>query len=319
MMQILIKCWTAMVICYLIASRLRSRKDKMTWVGTFMNVLIYVMVLIMGMRMGANEDVIRSLPSIGMQSLLVTALVILSGMVGVTLVRKILGIGRFGRNSTGGEVRADKEEQKRNLRFTLIIAILTAIGTAAGYFLIIRTLGIREEFMEVTDKVTVTLLVILIGSVGFSLGLDGTIFSNFKKAGIGILLFPAAVIGCNILAGVVYGLVTPITVRDGIAVAAGFGWYTYVPTVISQSGNQVLSAVSFLHNVIRETLGIIGIPLIASKVGYIEATAVPGIAAMDVCIPIVEKSADEETVVYSFSIGFAMCLACPLIIPLCVG
>ena len=319
MMQILIKCWTAMVICYLIASRLRDRKDKMTWVGTFMNCLIYVMVLLMGMRMGANEDVIRSLPTIGLQTLLVTTLVIVSGMLGVTLVRKILGIGRFGRNNSGGEVKADKEQQKRNLRFTLIIAILTTIGVALGYFLIIKILGIREEFMGVTDTVTVTLLVILIGSVGFSLGLDGTIFSNFKKAGIGIVLFPIAVIGANVLAGVIYGLITPITIKDGIAVAAGFGWYTYVPTMISQSGNQVLSAVSFLHNVIRETLGIIGIPLIASKVGYIESTAVPGIAAMDVCMPIVERSADEETMVYGFSIGFAMCLACPLIIPLCLG
>ncbi|MBR5740375.1 MAG: lysine exporter LysO family protein [Firmicutes bacterium] len=318
-MQILVKCWTAMVVCYLIASRLRDRKDKMTWTGTLMNVLIYVMVFLMGMRMGANEDVIRSPPTIGLQSIFVTALVIVSGMLGVTLVRKILGIGRFGRNSSGGKVRASREEQKKNLRFTLIIAILTALGVACGYVLIVRILDLRDRFMMVTDEVTVILLVILLGSVGFTLGLDGTIFSHFKKAGPGIVLFPVAVLGGNILAGVIYGLISPVSIKDGIAVAAGFGWYTYVPTVISQSGNQVLSAISFLHNVIRETVGIIGIPLFASKIGYIESVAVPGIAAMDVCMPIVERSADEETMVYSFSIGCAMCLACPLIIPLCVG
>ncbi len=319
MIQILIKVWTAMIVCYIIASRLRGHRDKLTWVGTFMNVLIYIMVLLLGMRMGANEEVIQSLPSIGLQSLLVTILVIVSGMVGVTIVRKILHIGRFGRNSSGGDIRSDKEEQKRNLRFTLIIAVVTAIGVALGYFLVIKTLGIRERFMEVTDPLTIDLLIVLLGVVGFSLGLEGTIFANFKKAGIGIVLFPVAVIGFNILAGVIYGLIAPISVKDGIAVAAGFGWYTYVPTMISQSGNQVLSAISFLHNVIRETLGIIGIPLVASRIGYIESTAVPGIAAMDVCMPIVERSADGETMVYGFSIGFAMCLACPLIIPLCLG
>ena len=40
---------------------------------------------------------------------------------------------------------------------------------------------------------------------------------------------------------------------------------------------------------------------------------------MDVCVPIVERSCDGETMVYGFAIGFAMCLACPLIIPLCLG
>ena len=319
MIQILAKCWTAMILCYIIASRLRAHKSRMTWVGSVMNVLIYVMVLLLGMRMGANEEVIKSLPSIGLQSLLVTILVIVSGMVGVTVVRKLLHIGRFGRNSAGGEVVTNREEQKKNLRLTLMIAIFTAVGVLLGYFLVIKTLDIRERFMEVTDPLTIYLLVILLGAVGFSLGLDGTIFTNFKKAGIGILLFPLAVIGCNVLAGVIYGLIAPITVKDGIAVAAGFGWYTYVPTMISQSGNQVLSAISFLHNVIRETLGIIGIPLVASKIGYIESTAVPGIASMDVCVPIVERSCDGETMVYGFAIGFAMCLACPLIIPLCLG
>ena len=181
MIQILIKCWSAMAVCYLIASRLRDRKDKMTWIGTVINLLVYIMVFLMGMRMGANEEVIQSLPTIGLQSLLVTALVIVSGMLGVTLVRHILHIGRFGRNTSGGEVRTDKAEQKRNLRFTLIIAILTALGIASGYIIIVKMLEIREAFMDVTDTLTLTLLVILIGSVGFSLGLDGTIFSNLRN------------------------------------------------------------------------------------------------------------------------------------------
>ena len=147
MIQILAKCWTAMILCYIIASRLRAHKSRMTWVGSFMNVLIYVMVLLLGMRMGANEEVIKSLPSIGLQSLLVTILVIVSGMVGVTVVRKLLHIGRFGRNSAGGEVMTNREEQKKNLRFTLMIAIFTAVGVLLGYFLVIKTLDIRERFM----------------------------------------------------------------------------------------------------------------------------------------------------------------------------
>ena len=89
--------------------------------------------------------------------------------------------------------------------------------------------------------------------------------------------------------------------------------------MILQAGYPVASAISFLHNVIREIAGIIGIPFIAQKIGYVEACAVPGVAAMDVCMPIVERSAREDTVVYSFGIGLLMCLSVPIIVPLVIG
>ena len=74
-----------------------------------------------------------------------------------------------------------------------------------------------------------------------------------------------------------------------------------------------------MHNVIRETLGIIIIPLAAKKIGYIEATAIPGVAAMDICLPIVERSCRSETVVYSFCMGMMMSAAVPLLVPLIIG
>ena len=74
-----------------------------------------------------------------------------------------------------------------------------------------------------------------------------------------------------------------------------------------------------MHNVIRETLGIIIIPLAAQKIGYIEAAAIPGVSAMDVCMPIVERSCNQETLVYSFCTGALMCIVVPLLVPLVIG
>lgn len=68
----------------------------------------------------------------------------------------------------------------------------------------------------------------------------------------------------------------------------------------------VASAVAFMYNVIRETAGIILIPVLAKKIGYLEVTGMPGVAAMDMCIPIVERSCRHDTVVYSFAIGLMM-------------
>ena len=41
------------------------------------------------------------------------------------------------------------------------------------------------------------------------------------------------------------------------------------------------------------------IPFVAKKIGYIETTGMPGAAAMDVCLPIVEKSTRSDIAVYS--------------------
>ena len=59
---------------------------------------------------------------------------------------------------------------------------------------------------------------------------------------------------------------------------------------------------------LREMLGIILLPMAASKIGYLEAVTLPGTCAMDVCLPIVERSCNAETVPYSLTTGMASCL-----------
>lgn len=122
------------------------------------------------------------------------------------------------------------------------------------------------------------------------MGLEGKLKAMLRGAGLGIILVPLAMVAGSLLAGVVYSLLSPMTLQEGLAISAGFGWYTLAPSVISGAGHAVAGAVSFLHNVLRETLGIILLPLAASKIGCIEAVTLPGTCAMDVCLPIVERS-----------------------------
>jgi len=123
----------------------------------------------------------------------------------------------------------------------------------------------------------------------------------------------------SLLAGVVYALLSPVTLREGLAISAGFGWYTMAPSVISGAGHAVAGAISFLHNVLRETMGLIFLPLIASKIGYIEAITLPGTASTDLCLPLVEKYCNPETMAYSFCTGMLMCITCAALVPLIIG
>ncbi len=316
--------WSAMVIMYVIASRLRNRKENFKWVNEAINVPIYVLVLLMGLRMGANKEIVDSLGTIGVQSVIVSVLVIGCSILGVILMRAVLKMDRYGnvgadRVPNGQKPEKAAEANVAGIRSTIIIGGLVAIGMAVGYFLIYKKYSVQDAFLEKSDPAITVLLIILLAFVGFSLGLDGSVFGNIKKAGARVFLFPLAIVAGTIVGGVIYGLISSLSIREGVAVAAGFGWYTYAPNIIAQAGYPVASAISFLHNVIREVVGIIGIPFFATKIGYIEATAVPGIAAMDVCMPIIEKYARKDTVVYGFATGLLMCILVPLIVPLMIG
>ena len=123
----------------------------------------------------------------------------------------------------------------------------------------------------------------------------------------------------TLLGGAVYAALSPMTLREGLAISAGFGWYTMAPSVIASAGHTMASAVSFLHNVLREMLGIILLPVIAGKIGYIEAITIPGTASTDVCLPIVEQVCNSETVAYSFCTGMLMCITSAALVPIIIG
>ena len=323
-MKLLAMCWSALILMYIVGMKLRNRKEKLGWVESAMNFMVYFLVLLMGLRMGANKEIVDSLGTIGIQSLIVTVITIVMSVLGITLSRKILKMDRYG---NVGEDRLPKGEAPvkkagtnvAGIKSTIIIGGVVAAGMLVGYFLIYKKLGVQDEFMVKSDPYLTACLVLLLGTVGLTLGLDGSVFRNIKKAGAGIILFPIAAVLGSVIGGVIYAAISPMTLREGIAISCGFGWYTYAPNVILQAGYPVASAVSFLHNVLREVAGIIGIPFLAQKIGYVEACAVPGVAAMDVCMPIVERSAREDTVVYSFGIGLLMCLSVPVLVPLVIG
>ena len=174
------------------------------------------------------------------------------------------------------------------IKSSVIICLMVICGMLLGYFVLPQLIS-PERFEEISGNLLVIGLCIMLGSVGFSMGLDGSIVRVMRGAGLGVVLVPIFSVIGSLLAGVVYALLSPVTLREGLAISAGFGWYTMAPSVISGAGHAVAGAISFLHNVLRETMGLIFLPLIASKIGYIEAITLPGTASTDLCLPLCGK------------------------------
>ena len=284
-MALLALYWSFLVIGYLIAWQLAKREIILTWVQSAMMGTIYILCLIMGLRMGVNEQVTSNLGSIGIMSLIVTIFCIAGSMGGIFVMRKIFRMDRFGNvlnklenkkehtrvlnkdtQDTVGEASGDEADNKLDLKSTFIILAFVAIGMILGALVIAKS-SILAQFDGVSYYALIVLLCILLLFVGFDLGASGTVFSSIKTVGFRIIGFPfAAVIG-TMIAGTLTCMIMGFSIKEGMAICLGFGWYTYAPVVIAGAGEQymIASAVSFMHNVIRETAGIILIPILAKK------------------------------------------------------
>ncbi|MCC2864662.1 lysine exporter LysO family protein [Anaerovorax odorimutans] len=196
---------------------------------------------------------------------------------------------------------------------TRAILISVIAGILAGYFFL------PDWFIDLSGNVLIAGLCVLLFFVGMDIGREGTVVENFKKAGWRILIFPFVIVFGTLIGSLAGALILPsLGIRDALAIGSGFGWYTLAPVMLSKYSTYV-SALSFMHNVMRELFGILLIPIVAKKIGYIETVALPGAAAMDVCLPIVEKATRGDIAVYSFLSGVVLSIAVPVLVGFIAG
>ena len=139
---------------------------------------------------------------------------------------------------------------------------------------------------------------------------------NIRDAGLRILAVPATVIVATLAASAACSLFLPVSLRECLAIGAGFGWYSLAPGIIMDQGYVTAGAISFLHNILRELISILVIPIVARHVGYLECSGLGGATSMDVGLPIVEQSTNGITAVYAFVSGAVLSLLVPVLVPL---
>lgn len=335
------------VLGYIVGYFVREKKDKLEWRGKVSTVAIIVMVFSMGMRMGANDEVIENLSSIGLYSLLITVIIFIFSISATSLTRRAIGLDSLGylksqgksqgkgqekvkeQNSrmssltydekqiiTDSEIDKAEEKEKKLDSMTIMVILAVLIGGLIAYFLSQGTISDFEKFDHIMGLMITVGLCILLFFVGLDMGLEGTVVAQIKTVGFRVLVIPVAVIGGSLLGAVVCGIILPLSMKEALAIGSGLGWYSLAPGIIIDHGFVVASAISFLHNIMREVLSFVLIPVVAKKIGYIETVALPGAAAMDVCLPIVERQTRSDIAIFSFVSGLVASFVVPVLVPL---
>ena len=330
---------------------MKKRGIEAPWIGKAQILVIILLVFLMGSRIGANEQILESLDTIGLVAFAYTLIIFVFAAAGFFVTRKALGFDRYGirrvdrkpeeveevgevaasaemdsvsggiEASGTGEVAASAEIEPKNEApesseasepskinwLTVLIVIFVVIGILAGY------LVLPESFMAHTGNLMTLTLCMLLITIGIDVGTDGTIGQNFKSAGWRIFVFPFASMVSMMIGALFASLVLPMGVQDSMCVGAGFAWYSLAPVMLAEYSARI-SAISFMHNVFREVLGMLLVPIVARKIGYIESFSLPGSPSMDVCLPVIEKSTSSDVAVYSFICGAILSASVPVLI-----
>ena len=193
------------------------------------------------------------------------------------------------------------------MKGSLIIVGFFLLGIAAGRFF-----GLPATF-PLAD-ISFAALCALMCCVGFSVGHDPSTVSRFRSLNPGLALLPLCTIAGTLAGSAAASLLTPHTATEGMAVGAGFGYYSLSSILITGSKGPELGTVALLSNIIREIVTLLCAPLLVRWFGKLAPIAAGGATTADTTLPIITRASGQELAVVSIYHGFVVDFSVPFLV-----
>ncbi len=194
------------------------------------------------------------------------------------------------------------------MRMSLKIMLFFVAGVMLGVSNWMQSLSFNTDL----SKYALYLLMLL---VGISIGSDSSALSTIRNHGIRILYVPAATIFGTFSGILLITLfINNISIREGLAVGAGFGYYSLSSIIITQLHSEALGVTALLANVIREIITLLLAPMMVmlfSKLGPITAA---GATSMDTTLPIITTVSGKEFGIIAMVHGIILTIIVPLLV-----
>lgn len=194
------------------------------------------------------------------------------------------------------------------MRGSLIILGFFSLGVLVGVY------GLAPSFLLKTDYSRYALYLLMF-LVGVGIGADPKALQAVKTMNFKLLLIPLATIvgtaaGMATLAPLLQGL----TLREAMAVGAGYGYYSLSSLIIKDLHSDWLGTIALLANVIREIATLLLAPMFAMVFGKIAPICAGGATSMDTTLPIISSASGREYAVPSLVHGIVLTILVPFIV-----
>ena len=193
------------------------------------------------------------------------------------------------------------------MKGSLIIVGFFLLGMGAG-----RWCGLPSDW-PLADVSFVTLCA-LMACVGFSVGHDPDTLARFRALNPGLALLPLCTIVGTLAGCAAASLLTPHSAAEGMAVGAGFGYYSLSSILITGSKGAALGTAALISNIIREIITLLCAPLLARWFGTLAPIAAGGATTADTTLPVIIRSSGNDMAVVSIYHGFVVDFSVPFLV-----
>ena len=316
------------VVLFMVAGMVLGRLLKIRNIGKPVIVMTWLLLLFLGWEAGSDREVIAALPSIGMDS----ALLSLGGVAGSCLLAWLLWVfmgrkldaGKAGAKEDGDGVKEDgngvtsegikaggERELSAGTGFGGSLVILGCV--AAG--VVLGLCGLLEESRAVHLLSTWSLRILMM-MVGMSVGGDREMLRSLKTMNPKLLLLPLATIAGTYAGCILVNLFLSYEVKDVLAVGSGFGYYSLSSVLISESRGAFLGTVALISNIIREVFTLLFTPLLVRVAGPLAPISAGGATTADTTLPVISSSCGQNFILVSVFHGFTVDLSVPFLVSL---
>jgi uncharacterized membrane protein YbjE (DUF340 family) len=194
------------------------------------------------------------------------------------------------------------------MKNSLIILMFFVAGILSGLFV-----PIPRVLLE--TNLSLYVLYVLMFLVGVTIGGDTNAWKMIKSVRGKIFLVPLSIIiGTLTGSGLVSLGMKGISLKESLAVGAGFGYYSLSSILITEIRGETLGIIALLSNIFREIITLVASPLFAAHCHKLAPVASGGATSMDTTLPIIVKTVGKKYALISIVSGTILTILVPFIV-----
>lgn len=284
------------------------------WQGRIVTWLIWLLLFLLGIEVGSNEMIVRSLPTLGVEALLLSS----AATLGCCVLAWMLW--RVSKNNTVQEnAKKGTSAEKEGLQGSSLIRGLKVMKGSlivVGFF-VIGLLGEIEKMVPswlLDGDVSFVALCGLLLFVGLGIGLNPEMKKEVRSLSPRMALLPVVTIIGSWLGALLIWTVLHRTLSDCMAINSGFAYYSLSSIFVTEYRGAELGTIALLANIIREMLTLLGAPLMARWFGPLAPISAGGATTMDTTLPILSQTVGQRYIALSIYHGFVVDFTVPFLV-----
>ena len=272
---------------------------RLAVVNQLVNASIYVILFLMGMGLAGLEQLGAGMAAMSGQAVILFAIITPLNLLALWALSRRSAL----RADASRVVEGAPMTRWEALSGSLTLAAAVALGVAAGV-----VLGLMEISLD-TDTLAEWALYALLALIGCQLRSSGMSLRQIllNRHGLFIAL---SVMASSLLGGLLAAPLLALDWNQGMAMSAGFGWYSLSGILIGDQLGPILGGAAFFNDLSRELLAFLLIPLTIQRFTPL-AIGFGGATSMDFTLPVIQQTGGVACVPVAVVSGFLLSLASP--------